>query len=420
MLVCSDCFVSMISKRHGSFKGLEQIGYKNINKKGIYLALNIRNGKVYIGKTEVAFGKRIGEHFHKASRISKENIGPFDRELAKEGGENFCFFVLEPLTDIENIFKRERYWIKFYASDNPVFGYNCKTPSKTPCKLSDQKIEEIYVLLETTQKTLSEIAILYDTTVPNITKINQGRIWKHNDKQYPIRQSCNSKNKVDKSSKKKSKKKDKQKYFCAYPGCRCEISRKAKHCVKHSAELRRADYDINEIIITILEHTAEYAAQHYGISSNMLRKRLRQHHIPTRRQDLYFYALEHGIYENHRTSTEIKEIVSKLEKGCSFEYIQLIFPKLKKEELSWICFKHDIDLEKIQDLKEQKENVYLEQWSLNNKKLISVHETISEAARQLFDQHQTTSVKSAIGNISACCMGKRSSAFGFKWKYSSD
>lgn len=52
----------------------------------------------------------------------------------------------------------------------------------------------------------------------------------------------------------------------------------------------------------------------------------------------------------------------------------------------------------------------VEQWSKDGTTLIARYESVREAARQ-------TCIN--IANISACCLGKRKSAGGYKWRYAS-
>lgn len=89
---------------------------------GIYKIVNEINGKVYIGQS-IHIEQRIKEHFYKAKcekDISYNSI--LHQAIRKYGTENFSWEVLEECS-VEDIDKKEQYYINKYNSLSP-YGYN--------------------------------------------------------------------------------------------------------------------------------------------------------------------------------------------------------------------------------------------------------------------------------------------------------
>lgn len=92
----------------------------------IYLIKNIINNKVYIGQTSRDIRRRFSEH---KSRINSKRKNDINCELYKAmklwGVSNFTIQLLEIVNgsrqDADN---REIYWISYYKSTNPEYGYN--------------------------------------------------------------------------------------------------------------------------------------------------------------------------------------------------------------------------------------------------------------------------------------------------------
>lgn len=97
---------------------------KHKGESGIYKITNSINGKVYIGKT-VNFYVRYKSYISYLRNNSPSINRYLKRSIDKYGFENFNFEVVE-FCDIENLPKREEYWIKYYDSINQEFGYNLR------------------------------------------------------------------------------------------------------------------------------------------------------------------------------------------------------------------------------------------------------------------------------------------------------
>ena len=92
----------------------------------IYKIENIINGKVYIGMTKSNTPNRRWS-YHKRDRKRNKNI-PLYKAMNKYGIENFNLIVLESeIENIEELIKKEIYYISLYESTNSSKGYNCTT-----------------------------------------------------------------------------------------------------------------------------------------------------------------------------------------------------------------------------------------------------------------------------------------------------
>ena len=92
---------------------------ENIEKGGIYKITDLTNEKVYIGRA-VNFKERWRTHCKRGCGIEKINGLLYDR-MMEIGLENFTFEVVE-VCPKEQQSEKEKYWIKFYHSDE--WGYN--------------------------------------------------------------------------------------------------------------------------------------------------------------------------------------------------------------------------------------------------------------------------------------------------------
>lgn len=86
---------------------------------GIYKYENKLNGHIYIGQSQ-NIEKRYQQHLYDAKNRPERGSG-VDVAIRKYGIENFSFEILE-LCSLEDLDKREQYWIQRYDSYNT--GYN--------------------------------------------------------------------------------------------------------------------------------------------------------------------------------------------------------------------------------------------------------------------------------------------------------
>lgn len=90
----------------------------------VYIAKNIVNNKVYIGITKRTLEKRIYEHLYSSNIPDKYLTIRFYNSIRKYGKENIKWDILYECSSIEELLKKEEYFIRLYDSTNPEKGYN--------------------------------------------------------------------------------------------------------------------------------------------------------------------------------------------------------------------------------------------------------------------------------------------------------
>ncbi len=89
---------------------------------GIYIIKNKINNKVYIGKA-INIKKRWKYGHINYLNKNKHNNNQLQRSWDKYGENNFEFNIKEEC-EKELLNEREIYWINYYKSNNPLYGYN--------------------------------------------------------------------------------------------------------------------------------------------------------------------------------------------------------------------------------------------------------------------------------------------------------
>lgn len=89
----------------------------------IYKATNLINSKIYIGQTINTLEYRKNQHFREAKSKKKTTVY-FHNALNKYGYDNFLFEEIDHADTQKELDDKERYWIKYYDSNNKNKGYN--------------------------------------------------------------------------------------------------------------------------------------------------------------------------------------------------------------------------------------------------------------------------------------------------------
>lgn len=85
----------------------------------IYCSHCTVTGKKYIGKTIQQLKERIRQHYKDRKRLDYL----FYRAINKHGWDTFIWGLIETC-DVSLINEREEYWISFYKTNQPQYGYN--------------------------------------------------------------------------------------------------------------------------------------------------------------------------------------------------------------------------------------------------------------------------------------------------------
>lgn len=116
------------------------------NMQGIY-KLNYPNGKIYIGQSS-NIKRRMYEH-NNINRLKNHYNTPCDLAIQKYGRFEEIE-ILELVDDINLLDEKEKYWIKYYQSNNKDIGYNLTPGGKalrgennSRSKLTDDEVLEI-------------------------------------------------------------------------------------------------------------------------------------------------------------------------------------------------------------------------------------------------------------------------------------
>ena len=91
----------------------------------IYKITNLINNKCYIGQTIKTLNTRKLQHINTSKRnieVSHHLYSSFN----KYGIDNFIFEEIDTANTIDELNKKESYWIEYYQSTNPNLGYNLK------------------------------------------------------------------------------------------------------------------------------------------------------------------------------------------------------------------------------------------------------------------------------------------------------
>jgi len=88
----------------------------------IYKITNLINGKAYVGQTVATLGIRLSQHFHQS--LKKNGDGLLGKAIRKYGKENFGIEQLDSAASLDELNKKETFWIKELKSHATLGGYN--------------------------------------------------------------------------------------------------------------------------------------------------------------------------------------------------------------------------------------------------------------------------------------------------------
>lgn len=150
----------------------------------IYKATNRENGKIYIGQTKRNINVRIKQHISDSKKFSHRN---FYKDLSVNS-DIFDWEIVEDNVSNDIILERELYYINKYNSYND--GYNMLNCVESTAKLSEDDVFDIVDSLKNSKKTFLTISHEFNVSESLIGNINSGLKWSNLLKDivvYPIR-----------------------------------------------------------------------------------------------------------------------------------------------------------------------------------------------------------------------------------------
>lgn len=157
-------------------------------RKGIvYVCINMFDGRRYIGQTIQNFEVRKKRHLQDAFKKNSQLY--FHRALRKFGEDNFVWCILEHNISLEELNKKEKFYINKYKTNNHYNGYNMNEggDSTYNSKLKQEEVIEIKKLLKEDILSMHEISKIFSVDVSSISDINCGDTHFDDDETYPIR-----------------------------------------------------------------------------------------------------------------------------------------------------------------------------------------------------------------------------------------
>lgn len=166
----------------------------------IYKITNIINNKVYIGQTSISPMKRWDDHFS-AYKNTANKLYLYN-EMRKYGIENFTFQIIETNIELSSLNEREQYYIQLYRSNDASYGMNLTRGGQFSYNsyLTEDIVENVRNLLsDRPYLSIKEIGELTDLDPALVSDINNGDIWRNKSIKYPIRKTNNVPNKLSES-----------------------------------------------------------------------------------------------------------------------------------------------------------------------------------------------------------------------------
>jgi len=153
---------------------IKSYGLYNKNEKAIYSITHIPTGKIYIGSS-VNVSRRLKEHIQQLNKKLHGNAH-LQNYWNKFGHEEFIIEILEWAKNYtyENLLKMEKFWIDFYQSSFPDFGFNILNDP------TDFKLFEKHRSVSTKEKISLKLKAFYTgenskkaiaTSINNLSKI---------------------------------------------------------------------------------------------------------------------------------------------------------------------------------------------------------------------------------------------------------
>lgn len=245
---------------------------------GVYKITNQINGKCYIGQSINIQQRWKDERCGAFNSNDGEYNSLKSRAFRKYGLSNFTFEILEEC-EVDELNQLEALYANLYNSYAPN-GYNvsiCGDAGFSFHKLNPQILKCIIEDLKNTNIPEKDLAIKYEVSLDNISKINVGKRCRLPNETYPIR-------------KRNIYPKDKR----PCPICGNLMDRKATICKQCRSKQQQtvSNEQIENIFNVIYEKGFSEAGRQIGITDNAIKKRLKTMGIPHLIKDFRQWYIE--------------------------------------------------------------------------------------------------------------------------------
>ena len=106
--------------------------------KVIYMIINLTNNKKYIGST-TNFSRRKVKHLWMLNSNRHHSIS-LQHSWNKSIPENYKFIILEKLSELDNKFEKEQFYLDFYKTYDKKYGYNIAKYAEGPVPIEYPRI----------------------------------------------------------------------------------------------------------------------------------------------------------------------------------------------------------------------------------------------------------------------------------------
>ena len=227
---------------------------------GIYKFTNKITGQSYIGQSK-NLKRRFNTHKNNYNKIDRKTGKYVDgsylhQMMRKYGFDNFSYEILEECAE-SDLLDREIYYIEKFNTISPN-GYNLSAGGNNPhfMKLNAHIVESICVDLEHNLLSVNEIGNKYNLNPYTISLINVGKLWRNDNRVYPIRE-----------------KPKKEIYYCIKCGKPLFEKTKTNMCSKCFCNNKTEYIPNKDTLYDLLLHNSfTKIGSMFGVSDNAVRK----------------------------------------------------------------------------------------------------------------------------------------------------
>lgn len=146
----------------------------------IYKISNTINNKVYIGVTSRTIEERFAEH---KNRIEERNSIHLYQAMEKYGRNNFYVELIDTAQTKEEMFEKEKYYIKLYDSYNNGYNMTLGGEGVKYLNLDEQKIVQDYLEGKTSEQIAQELKVSGNTIRRRLKACGVVMTWHKNPEQ---------------------------------------------------------------------------------------------------------------------------------------------------------------------------------------------------------------------------------------------